>query len=100
MSKKSRAEQIKWSWNPDVRLPFQTLEKIGNRRVLWCFRGLGKVGRGRAGRWEPFDMNDFDIPSSSVEILKKPSSYTVRSGIIRDFLAGLLKVATNIALQR
>ena len=70
MSKKSRAEQIKCSWNPDVRLPFQTLEKIGNRRVLRCFRGLGKVGRGRAGRWERFDMNDFDIPSSSVEILK------------------------------
>ena len=74
---------------------FSNIEKIGNRRVLRCFHGPGKVGRGRAGRWEQFDMNDFNVPSPSVEILKNPSSYTVRSGIIRDFLAGLLKVATN-----
>ena len=94
-SKKSLTEQINWSWNPDVRLLFQTLKKRENREVLRCFGGPGRLGRGRAGRWERFDMNDFNIPSPSVLIFQNPSSYTVRSGIIRDFLACLLKVATN-----
>ena len=55
-------------------------------------RGPAREGK---GRWSDFDIKSFNIPIPSLDTISrdKGKSYTPRSGIIKQFLQGFIKMA-------
>lgn len=96
MTKQDRYKQIKWSWDKDVKEFLRSIRKIGKKRVLRLMRGPAKDGK---GRWSEFDINSFNIPIPSLDTISrdKGKSYTPRSGIVKQFLQGFIKMAMEHA---
>ena len=65
---------------------------MGKKRVLRLMRGPAREGK---GRWSDFEINNFNIPIPSLDTISrdKGKSYTPRSGIIKQFLQGFIKMA-------
>lgn len=92
MTKQDRRQQVCWSWDNDVKEFLRSIRKVGKKRVLRLMRGPVREGK---GRWSDFDINNFNIPIPSLDTISrdKGKSYTPRSGIIKQFLQGFIKMA-------